>query len=325
MIGRDDIIAVRVDDEMIGAGVAYAEKSLHYTYNRMGLGSHYNRIRNIVCGIVMEEAFRRLLDRHKVKYNLLGRTHFTQKDRYDVGISGHRCDVKGFVIKDEDRLAEIRKDVGWFLDCSALVPADQVEARSLQSDDIYVFPFAIVAADGSALKAAPKSHWMHSFWEYDWFKNKTGTSLGRITVMSKAAKPVHLRLGGQDNDEEFQCEEVLLVPGTKAVSMYEYYTLLFLQAHEPPAGELKVYCQKLEKQETVSDGAWEDVWIHFDRVYFAGLITKGEFRKRSIEIPRFYKKCKQYDETKTVNRTMLIRELYPLKRILAPVLARGVK
>jgi serine phosphatase RsbU (regulator of sigma subunit) len=88
MITKDDITIVEVTDQMILDAVHYAEKSLQYTFNRMGSRNLYDRVRNIVKGILMEAAFKRLLDYHEVKYDLLGHTHWTKRDRYDVGING---------------------------------------------------------------------------------------------------------------------------------------------------------------------------------------------------------------------------------------------
>jgi len=314
MITKKDIMEVRVRPVMIEAGIAYAERSLHFTFNRMGLSSHYNRIRNIISGIVMEEAFRRLLDGSHVKYDLMGRTHFTQKDRYDVGIRGNRYDVKGFVVKDEDRLAAASQDTGWFLECSALVPADQVAARSLREDDVYVFAFATLAL--APRGAGRHEHWIHTFWEYDWFKNPEWKSLGRMKLVSKMALPCRVRVGGQAEDEDLLCEKLALRPGEKATTKLEYYTALFLQPEELPAGSLEIACERRDTRALVTSDAWENVWLDFEKVFFAGWMTKGEFRKRAKEIPRFYKKCKQYGETKTVNRMLLVKDLHPMSELL---------
>ncbi len=57
MITRDDIFTVHVTDDMILKAVDYGQKSLQLTFNRMGKGNLYDRARNIVSGLVMENAF----------------------------------------------------------------------------------------------------------------------------------------------------------------------------------------------------------------------------------------------------------------------------
>jgi hypothetical protein len=46
MITRDDIFVVEVTDQMILDAVHYSEKSLHYTFNRMGKRNPYDRVGN---------------------------------------------------------------------------------------------------------------------------------------------------------------------------------------------------------------------------------------------------------------------------------------
>ena len=41
-------------------------------------------------------------------------------------------------------------------------------------------------------------------------------------------------------------------------------------------------------------------------------MKKGEFKERSRNIPRFYKKCKQYQDTMTENNELKVSELHPL-------------
>jgi len=316
MVTADDIAAVDVQPGMLTAGVQYAERSLHFTFNRMGLADPYKRVGNIIAGIVMEEAFRHLLDTHGVKYDLLGRTHFTQKDRYDAGIAGNRYDVKGFVVKDRERLEAIRASgPAWFLDCSALVPADQVEARSLRPEDLYVFPFATSPPENIGAIGRIE-HWLHCFWDYDWFKNKEWKSLGRMRVQSRMPIPVHVRVGGQNEEENFISEDLELLPNRRGSTSAEFHTALFLHCAEVPVGDLVVSCENRAFQATIPQTSWSNVWPNLDRVYFTGLIPKGEFKEKSTEIPRFYKKCKQYGETKTTNRMLLVKHLHPVERVL---------
>ena len=135
MITKNDIIVVEVTDSMILDAVHYAEKPLHYTFNRMGKANPYERVRNIVKGLIMESAFKKLLDHHNVKYDLLGNTHWTKKDRYDVGLDGRRYDIKGYFVGEPSKVKAIKVDPVWLFDCCALVPADQLNAKSLKQDD----------------------------------------------------------------------------------------------------------------------------------------------------------------------------------------------
>ena len=63
MISTSDFIHLPYTLDLTKSGIAYAVRSLAYTYNRMG-GSPYDRLRRIVAGVAVELAFRRYLAEH---------------------------------------------------------------------------------------------------------------------------------------------------------------------------------------------------------------------------------------------------------------------
>lgn len=322
MIDREDIFIVRVKTEMVINAVEYAQKSLHYTFNRMGKGNLYDRVRNIVSGVIMEEAFKRLLDYHKVHYDLLGHTHWTKKDKYDVGINGHRYDVKGCVITDSEKINDIEQDKGWLLDCSALVPADQIESRTLKDDDNYIFPFLTgrymrdIREMYSLFDAPSEKHLVHLFWDYGWFKNPDWRTLGKIIIESKMDEKIHIAIGGQDESKELVIEKVLMMPLSLKKTNTEFYTLLFVQTNDTPKGGLIIESREIRKKEVIKDFDWGNIWVYDGLVYLTGYTSKEKFREESIFSGRFSKDIKQYPETKTNNRKMGIQELRSLREIL---------
>jgi len=322
MIKKDDIFIVHVTDDLMMPALEYAEKSLHFTFNRMGKGNLYVRAQNIVKGVIMEGAFRKLLDHHKVKYDLEGATHWTKKDKYDVRISGNKYDVKGFFISNYDQRQEIKKDKSWFLDCSALVPADQLEARTLEVNDKYLFPFLTGwtmnnITDLYDMFAGTRERYLiHAFWDYEWFKNPEWKSLGEIIINTKMNEKFTLRLIGQDGAREAQVEKIALKPIGEVKTKKKFYTLLSIQTNNIPTGNLTVKSIRLKKTEKITLNDWGNILVYDGLVYFTGYMSKGEFKRQSKFIPRFYKKCKQYAETKTDNRAIEISKLHSLKDIL---------
>lgn len=320
MIRKDDIFLVEGTDQMVLEAVHYAEKSLHYTFNRMGKSNPYDRVRNIVKGLIMEAAFKRLLDHHNVQYNLLGNTHWTKKDRYDVGIDGHRYDIKGFFVGEPSKVNAIKNDKGWLLDCSALVPSDQLNAKSLKEGDFYIFPFMVGDIDrnqGPDLFDSIKHKYrIHAFWDYAWFKNERWESMGKMTIQSQMEDIIRLRIGGQDVNKDSIEEEYVIHPGETIQTKNEFFTVLFLQTTDTLSGELIIHCLEKNKTEEVDLADWGNIWVYDSQVYITGLMSKGEFKRRSREIPRFYKDCKQYSETRTVNNMLMIADLDPITPIL---------
>ncbi len=315
MLSRQDIIALRLTDEMLAQAIAYAERSLHYTFNRMNLASDTNRVLNIVTGRAMEAAFRFFLDEQHAAYDLRGVTHWTKSDRYDLRLGGRRCDVKGFLVRGHSHTSALQRDPGWLLDCCALVPADQVAAHTLDDNDVYIFPF-MTARLGTNILAGQQVYLLHTF-KPPPSKTTERKSLGALTVESRLRGKIRLRLGGQDVRGELLVEEIVLSPRQRVNTHNEFYTLLFAQTKDTPFGELVVTSAALPQDERIGMADWTNLWLYNGWVYLTGFMTKGEFRARAKKIPRLYRECKQYAVTKTENYMLPISELYPLDQLLS--------
>lgn len=322
MIGKNDVFTVRVTTNMIIKSVEYAQKSLHYTYNRMGKSNLYDRVRNIVSGVIMENAFKRLIDYHNVHYDLLGHTHWTKKDKYDVGINGHRYDIKGFFIGDPEKIKSVERDKRWLLNCSALVPADQIESRTLKDDDCYVFPFLTgrrmrnIEEIYSLFGPSQEKYLIHAFWDYDWTKNPAWRTLGRMIIESQMREKIHIAIGGQNKTKELVIEKVLMMPMSLYTTNTKFYTLLFIQTKDTPTERLIIKSKEISKKEIIGTFDWGNIWLYDGLVYFTGYMSKREFREKSTFSKRFSKDIRQYAETKTDNRKIRIQELHSLRDIL---------
>jgi len=62
-----DLVHLSYTRDLTEGGIAYALRSLPYTYNRMG-GSPYDRLRRTVASAAVELAFRRYLAEQNVPY-----------------------------------------------------------------------------------------------------------------------------------------------------------------------------------------------------------------------------------------------------------------
>jgi hypothetical protein len=90
MINKNDLLHLSYTPDLTQGGIAYACRSLAYTYDRMG-GSPADWLRRIVAGVAVELAMRRYLGEQAVPFDVLGATPFTRPDHYDVALGGHRC------------------------------------------------------------------------------------------------------------------------------------------------------------------------------------------------------------------------------------------
>src|SRR5512145_1817614 len=103
MVSASDLIHLPYTSDLTEGGIAYAVRSLPYTYNRTG-GAPYERIRRIVAGIAVELAFRRHLGEHHIPFDVMAAAPFTEPDRYDVSLAGRRCDIKSFLISYREQI-----------------------------------------------------------------------------------------------------------------------------------------------------------------------------------------------------------------------------
>jgi len=202
------------------------------------------------------------------------------------------------------------------------VPADQVASRNLKEEDVYVFPVMtgrvirnINDVYGLFAKGQHK-YLLHCFWEYAWIKNEDWRSLGKLILESKMREKIRVRIGGQGEDKELLVEKVALLPSQKKKTDKEFYTALFVQTCDTPSGNLNIKSVKIKKTEEIGTQEWGNIWLYDALVYVTGYMSKGEFKNKSKKIPRFYKHCKQYGETKTENQTLLVKELSSLRNIL---------
>src|ERR1043165_9256629 len=153
MISTSDFIHLRYTGDLTEGGIAYAVRSLPYTYNRMG-GSPYDRLRRIVAGVAVELAFRRYLSERNIPYDVKGATPFTDPDHYDVALGGRRCDIKSYLITYREQIAEMKRNPQIVLNAPALYPSDQNAAEGHLNNDIYLFAFlsGLIAGSDEKMK-----------------------------------------------------------------------------------------------------------------------------------------------------------------------------
>lgn len=325
MLAAADILRLPYDDTLTRAGVEYAKKSLHYTYDRMGLKLGA-RLRKIVAGIAVELAFRRWLEAEDVPYDLLGATAFTEKDKYDLRLGGRRCDLKSFFISKRDHITTLRRDPTWLLDCSALVPEDQLLSQSLDDGDIYLFGFlsgletrqqadldkAIAASQPLELVAAPEADF--------WLGRDRWRSLGHLALKTDFDEPLEVELGGQSEDRRAVVEYLTLPPRTRVETPTEFYSFLYLRATRQPTGLVGVHSPVLKETHLISPAHWENIWVYGLDVFIAGWQAKGDFRSHAQRLP-VGSRVKQYTRTQTTNYALPVQRLRAVSELAERVKA----
>jgi hypothetical protein len=317
-----DLLRLPVPRDLIEGGIAYATRSLPHTYNRMG-GSPYDRLRRSVAGVAVELAFRRHLTQSDIPFDVKGATPFTDPDRYDVSLGGHRCNVKSFLITHRDQIARIHRDAGLLLDAPALVPSDQDAGEGHHDDDIYLFAFltALTAAAPrdlqKAIAAGQPTHILHAL-PRTWANPQTWTPLGRLSLKSECDAPITIELGGQTEDREFVSETLHLPPLTRVESATDFYSVASLHVESPPNGRIAIHSPARSETHVVQPHEWGNVWVYGMDIFLTGWMSRAEFRQRAHSIlpgSRVF----QYDETRVKNLAVDVRELKPLGALLEKV------
>jgi hypothetical protein len=319
MLSPADLLRLPYDDSLTLAGIEYAKKSLHYTYNRMGLRPAA-RLRKIVAGVAVELRFRRWLDAQALPYDLLGATPFTEKDRYDLCLGGRRCDVKSFLISDVRSRAELRRDPAWLMDAAALVPEDQFESSSLGENDLYLFGFLAARetrqrADlEKAVTAGQPVCLLYTPLEAAWLGRGMWQPLGRLVLKSSLARPIAVEVGGQDQNRAVVVERLTLPPRTRLETRHTFYSLLYLRVPRLPDALLGVRSPALRLTRLVAPADWFNIWVYGEEVFMAGWLTKGEFRALGRRLPAG-RAVKQYPHTQVDNRMVPVNELRPIREL----------
>jgi hypothetical protein len=332
-VDTDPILRLPYDASLTLAGIEYAKKSLHYTYNRMHLAPAA-RLRKIVAGVAVELALRRWLQAQDVPFDLLGATHFTEKDRYDLRLGGRRCDVKSFLISDRSQISALRRDPAWLAGAEALVPEDQFQSDRLGEQDIYLFGFLAGLETRTApelekaLLAEQPVYLIHTLSQPRW--RGTGApasspaaagawrSLGRLLFKADTPEPIDLEAGGQGADHAGQVERLRLAPRERTASAAEFYTLLYLHVPEMPGGPVGVRSPALSETVVIQPGEWQNIWIYGIEVFLAGWLPKAEFRALSRRLPRG-SAVLQYAATQTTNRAVAVPQLRPVAELAGMV------
>ncbi|MEZ0395715.1 MAG: hypothetical protein ABWK53_04700 [Anaerolineales bacterium] len=324
MLKPTDLIRLPYTPDLTEGGIAYACRSLAYTYNRMG-GSPLQRLRRIVAGVAVELAFRRFLGEQAVPFDVLGATPFTQPDRYDVSLGGHRCDLKSYHISRRRQIALIRRDPGRLLEAPALVPLDQYTAEGHRPDDIYLFAFllGVIAAsheDAARAQAAGQPLYLMAPLPDLWARPPAWLPLNTLSLKSECDQPLRVELGGQDAERRFITWSLDLPPRRRVLVPGEWYTVAYLHCQRRPEARLGIHSPQRGAAHIVHPHEWGNIWVYGMDIFLAGWMTHQEFRRKAFLL-KAGASTFQYTRTRTKNLALPVAELAPLVPLLQQVRA----
>lgn len=322
MLSTTDFIRLPYTPDLTEGGIHYAVRSLSYTYDRMG-GSVYSRLRRIVGGVAVELAFRRYLGEQNIPFDQKGATPFTEPDRYDVALGGHRCDVKTFIISRRHQILSLRRNPQQALRSPALVPQDQFEAANHTDRDLYLFAFLLglttTSAEeiGQVAQAGQPLFLVHPL-RAEWARPNTWKSLGRLSLKSECDSPLQVEVGGQNEQRQFVTEALSLFPRQRVFLKNEYYTLAYLRVQTIPQARVGIHSPCLGQVYLIHPHEWGNIWVYGMDIWLMGYLTREEFRRKA-EVVYAGTRVFQYSSTQTKNYAVPMGNLRPLPELFARV------
>jgi hypothetical protein len=322
MVSTSDLIHLPYTSDLTEGGIAYAIRSLPYTYNRMG-GSPYDRLRRIVAGIAVELAFRRHLSEQNIPFDVKGATPFTEPDRYDVSLGGHRCDIKSFLITYREQSAEMKKSPQVVLKAPALVPSDQNAAEGHSDKDIYLFAFlpGLIAAsqdDWKKVIAVDEPHYLIHTMPGSWSHPATWNSLGALALKSEAEEPITIEIGGQDEGRQMRTTPLELPPRRRIEIDPGFFSLSYLHCKSSPDARIGIHSSHRNEMHLIGPLEWGNIWVYGMDILLAGYLTRSEFNRQARPI-QAGARVFQYDRTRTKNLAVPVSELRPLSDLFERV------
>jgi hypothetical protein len=322
MLTVSDFLRLPYTPDLSEGGIAYAVRSLPYTYDRMG-GSPFHRLRRIVAGVAVELAFRRYLSQHDIPYDVKGATPFTDPDRYDVSLGGHRCDIKSFLISHRDQISALRTHPELLLEAPALVPSDQHAADGHRADDLYLFAFlsGLVAASQEdlqkALGAGQPAYLVHAL-PKAWTRPHAWQSLAPLALKSESGETMTVEIGGQAESREFLTRAVELPPRTKIKVNEPFFALSSVHVRKLPSARIGLHSPVMGEAYIIDPFAWGNIWVYGMNITLTGYMTHDEFGRRSSQVPPG-SRVFQYAKTKTKNLAVPVSALKPLPDLFGRV------
>jgi hypothetical protein len=318
MLTPANLIRLPYTPDLTEGGIAYACRSLAYTYNRMG-GSPVDRLRRIVGGVAVELAFRRHLGEQEVPFDVLGATPFTDPDHYDVSLGGHRCDLKSYLITRRRQISLIRKDPSLLMDAPALIPVDQFTAEGHSSQDIYLFAFLLALTTPSmadiqkALAAGQPAYLIHPLPE-EWARPRQWQLLEKLALKSECEQAIPVEIGGMDSERNFVTVNLELPPRQRTPIPKEIYSVAYIHASQLPEARLGIHSPLRGAAYIVQPHEWGNIWVYGMEIWLAGWLTYEEYRRKASVLP-VGSHTFQYSQTRTKNLAVSIKELKPLEAL----------
>lgn len=322
MLTSSNFIRIPFTPDLVEGGVAYALRSLLYSFDHTSK-SLYDRLRRTVAEAAVELAFRRHLSQQDVPFEIRSATPFTEPDKFNVTLGGHRCDIKSFLISHRDQIAEMRRSPEAILNAPALVPSDHHVTDGYLDNDLYLFAFVsgLVAASQDDLQKVSGSgqpHYLIHVMPAGWRKPLKWNPLGPLVLKSDSEAEMRIEISGQDSARGFLTRLVNIPPKMRVTVEDPFYSVTSIHVKKMAAGRLGIHSPAYNEARVISQLEWGNIWVYGMEIILAGFISRGEFRQQGKFLAQ-NSRVFQFDHTKTKNLYVPISSLNPLQELFSRV------
>jgi hypothetical protein len=280
MLSPTDLIRLPYTPDLTEGGIAYALLSLPYK------NLSCDELRRTVSQGIVELAFRRYLSQQDIPFEITAATPFTDPERFDVSLGGHRCDVKSQLISNRRKISELRRDPTSLLKSYALISSEPTVGDGFLDHDLLLFSFllGLTAISSSDLKksvAANQPNYLIHLMPKKWSNPQHWNPLGRLTLKSESSAELQVEISGQDQTHRKLSRLATLPPKTRITLDEPFYSVTSLHAKSIPSARVGIHSPAIKEAYLIPPLEWKNIWVYGMEIILAGYLTRGEFRQRS--------------------------------------------
>lgn len=322
MISASDILHLSYTPDLTEGGIAYALRSLPYSFNRTK-GSTYERLRRLVAGAAVDLAFRRYLSEQDIPFDVKSALPFIEHDRYDVTLAGRRCEVKSFLVRQREQILQIQRHPEFLLKAPALVASDQHAAEGCSPRDLYLFAFFAgqVTASQEELRNVIETrqpHYLIHVMPEAWSRPSKWHPLGKLVLKSDSEETQTIEIGGQDEGGAMRSCIVVLPPRMRVEIQDGFFSVTYVHTKSLSPARIGIHSPVRKETHLINAPDWGNIWVYGLNVLLAGYITREEFSRRASFIPAG-SRVFQYNRTQVKHLAVPMSDLRPISELFERV------
>ncbi len=327
MVSPTDFIHLPCTPDLTEGGISYALRSLPYAFESPD-APFYDRLQRVVADVAVELAFRRYLADHQIPFHVIRAIPLADRDRYDVSLGGHRCELKSYFIRKADQYALIHSRPEVLLNAPALVLSDLHVAEGHSLKDLYLFAFLFGRITGNGMQKKGEArdkepaYPIHVLPKH-WRSPRVWTPVDTLVLKSEENEGITLEINGKNATGEFITQTAELKARLRTAMETPLYSVSSIHIRKIPAARLAIRQTVRKETRIIQPTEWVNLWIHIEEIILAGYLTHDEFSRRANAVPEG-SRVFQYNRTKRKNLAVPIVALKPLSSLFER-LKRGEK